>query len=95
MATPGPNLNAPGFGAFEPAIAFDTASDWSSTETVTLPANVPLSSTPAPSSSTSTLTPTPISTSTSVSSASYTSLLKLIALVVIAFLLAVIIFLLL
>ena len=66
-------------------------SGWSNTETVTVPANVPLSPIPAPSSSTSTLTPTP--TLTSVSSASYASLL-LIALVVIAFLLAIIIFLL-
>ncbi len=66
---------------------------WSNTQTVSVPASIPLSPTPAPSSSTSTLTPTPTVTVTSVSSASYTFLL-LIALVVIAFLLVVIIFLL-
>ncbi len=66
-------------------------SAWSNTQTVTIPANIPLSPTPTPSSSTSTITPTP--TLTSVSSAFYASLL-LIALFVIAFLLAIIIFLL-
>lgn len=79
--------------ALNPQYAFEgETSGWSKTETVIVPANTPLSSTPTLTSSTSTLTPT--STLTSVSSASYASLL-LIALVVIAFLLAVIIFLLL
>jgi len=67
-------------------------SSWSNTETVTIPADIPLSPTPAPTSSPSALTPT--TTQTSVTSASYASLL-LIALVVIAVLLAVIVFLLL
>ncbi len=64
-------------------------SSWSATQTVTVPANIPLSSTPAPSSSTSRLTPTPAS----VSSASYASLLLIttMTVVVIAVLLAIII----
>lgn len=74
-------------------------SGWSKTETVSVPANVPLSPTPAPSSSTQTLTstPSPTSTPTPVSSASNTLLLLTItvALIVIAFLLAIIAFLLL
>jgi hypothetical protein len=66
-------------------------SGWSSTQTVTIPANIPLSPTPTPSSST--LTPTPTPTVTSVSSAPNSSLLLIttIALVVIAFLLVIII----
>jgi hypothetical protein len=67
-------------------------SDWSSPQTTTIPASIPLSPTPAPSSSGSTPTTTP--TSTSVSSAPSSSSLLLIttvALIVIAFLLAVII----
>ena len=83
----------PGFDSWATAFSGAT-SGWSNTETVTVPANIPLSPTPAPSSSTSTQTPTPTPSLTSVSSASYASLL-LIALVVIAFLLAIIIFLLL
>ncbi len=85
-------------GAIAPNYIFEgETSDWSPTQTVTIPANIPLSPTPAPSSSTSTLTPTPTPTLTSVSSASYASLLLIttIAFVVIAFLLAIIIFLLL
>ena len=78
-------------GFTEGSVFTGVTSPWSSTQTVNVPANTPLSPTPAPSSSTSPLTPTP--TSTSVSSASYTSLL-LIALVVIALLLVTIIFLL-
>jgi hypothetical protein len=68
-----------------------TTSDWSNTQTISIPANTPLSTTSTPPSSTSTLTPTP--TLTSVSSTSYASLLLIttIALVVIAFLLAIII----
>ena len=64
-------------------------SDWSRNQTVTIPANTPLSPTPAPSS--------PTSTPMSVSSALNSSLLLITttAVVVIAFLLAVIIFLLL
>lgn len=69
-------------------------SGWSDTQTVTLPANVPLSPTPAPTSSTSTPTPTPTKTPiTSISQVNSNSLL-LIALAVIVFLLVVIIFLL-
>jgi len=71
---------------------------WSSTQTVNVPANVPLSPTPAPSSSTLTLTPTPTPSSltltlTPTPTSSYASLLLIttIALVVIAFLLAIII----
>ena len=71
-------------------------SPWSPTQTVIVPANIPLSPTPAPSSSTSTLTPTPTPTLTSVGSASTSSLLSTttIALVIIAVLLAIIVFLL-
>jgi hypothetical protein len=75
-----------------PYVFFGGLSGWSNTQTVTLPANIPLSPTPTMSSSPSSITPTP--TLTSVSSASYASLL-LTALVVIVFLLAVIVFLLL
>ena len=76
-------------------------SAWSPTQTVTIPANVPLSPTPSPSTltptPTATPTATPKSTLTSVSSEFNSSLLLIttIALVVIAFLLAIIIFLLL
>ena len=98
------NPNPPYFGGTTYSFVGQTSS-WSPTQTVTIPANVLLSSTSAPSSSTQILTPTPTPSSststlsptptlTSFSSASYASLL-LIALVVIAFLLAVIIFLLL
>ena len=79
-----------------PQYAFEgETSSWSPTQTVTIPANVPLSPTPTSSSSTSTQTPAP--TSTSVNSTSNASLLLIttIALVVIAILLAIIIFLLL
>ena len=67
-----------------------TESGWSTSQTVSIPANVPLSPTPAPSSSSSTPTSP---TSTSVSSSSYASLLLIttVAFVIIAFLLAVII----
>jgi hypothetical protein len=61
-------------------------SGWSDMQTVTIPANTPLSTTPAPSSSTSTLTPTPTAKSSLL-------LITTVALVVIAFLLAIIIFL--
>jgi hypothetical protein len=66
-----------------------TESDWSTTQTVSIPANIPLSPTPAPSSSSS--TPTPTLTPVSSASSSLLLLTTTIALVVIAFLLAVII----
>ncbi len=71
-------------------------SAWSSTQTISIPASIPLSPTSIPSSSTSTPTLTSIPTLTTVSSASYASplLITTIALIVIAFLLAIIIFLL-
>ena len=75
---------------------YGNTGSWSSTQTVNVPANVPLSPTPAPSSSTSTPTSTP--TSTASSSSPSTSLLLItntISLIVIAILLAVIIVLLL
>jgi hypothetical protein len=75
-------------GGFPQGTEFDgQTSGWSNTQTVTLPANVPLSPTPAPSSSSSTPTLTP------ASSASNALLLLTVsvALIVIAFLLAVII----
>ena len=80
---------------YSPYVFHGSESGWSNTQTLSIPANIPLSPTPAPSSSTSTVTPTP--TLTSVSSAPNASLLLIttIALVVIAFLLAIIIFLLL
>ena len=81
-----PLANTP-FGSFH----YETSS-WSPTQTITVPATIPLSPTPAPTSSISAQTPT--LTSKSASSAFYAFLL-LIALVVIAFLLAIIIFLLL
>jgi hypothetical protein len=65
-------------------------SGWSGTQTVSIPPYVPLSATPAPSSSSSTPTLTPVS---SASNALFL-LTATIALIVIAFLLAVIIFLL-
>ena len=67
-----------------------TESDWSTTQTVSIPANTPLSPTPAPSSSSS----TPIFTPVSSASSSLLLLTTTIALIVFAFLLAVIIFLL-
>jgi hypothetical protein len=67
---------------------------WSITQTVNVPANVPLSPTPTPSSSTSPLTPTETPTSTAASS-SLISFLLLTSTIVIAILLAVIIVLLL
>jgi hypothetical protein len=75
-------------GGFPEGTEFNgQTSGWSNTQTVTLPANVPLSPTPAPSSSSSTPTLTP------ASSASNALLLLTVsvALIVIAFLLAVII----
>ena len=42
-----------------PYVFVGLTSGWSNTQTVTIPANIPLSPTPAPSSSTSTPTPTP------------------------------------
>jgi hypothetical protein len=74
-----------------PYVFYGQTSAWSNTQTVNVPANIPLSPTPAPSSSTQTQTPT--STLAPVSSASNTLLLLTItvALAVIAFLLAVII----
>ena len=67
-------------------------SDWSSPQTITIPASVPLSPTPAPSSS-SPLTPTetPTSTAASGSLISFLLITNTISLIVIAFLLAVII----
>lgn len=83
-----------GWGA--PWVFNGTQGSWSNTQTLSVPANVPLSPTPAPSSSTSTQKPMQTPLSTAVSSASYASLLLVttVALVVIAVLLAVIIFLL-
>ncbi len=68
-------------------------SEWSNSQTITIPTSISPSPTPAPSYSTSTQTPTQTKTSTTVSSTSYASLLLIttIALVAIAFLLAVII----
>jgi hypothetical protein len=64
-------------------------SSWSNSQTILVPANIPLSPTPAPSSS-SPLTPTETPTSTAASS-SLISFLLLISTIVIAILLAVII----
>jgi len=69
---------------------YGTTSAWSPTQTVTIPANVPLSPTPAPSSSPSPLTPTETPTSTATSS-SLISFLLITSTIVIAILLAVII----
>jgi hypothetical protein len=66
-------------------------SGWSKTQTVTLPADIPLSPTATPSSSTSTLTPTPTLTSVGSAPNSYLLLITTIALVVIVSLLVVII----
>lgn len=68
-------------------------SEWSNSQTITIPTGISSTSAPASSSSTATQTPTQTQTSTTVSSTSYTSLLIIttIALVAIAFLLAVII----
>ena len=70
-----------------------STSVWSNAQTISVPANIPLSPTPAPSTSTPTLSPT----STSISSIPNSSLLLITtaAVVVIVFLLAIIIFLLL
>jgi len=70
---------------------YGTTSAWSPTQTVTIPANVPLSPTPAPSSSTSPLTPTETPTSTAESSSPPTSFWQITSTIVIAILLAVII----
>lgn len=83
-----------------PVIVVNT-SDWSSTRTISVPANVPLSSPSSPiptssSSPTSTSTSTPTSTTTSSSpSTSFLLITNTISLIVIAILLAVIIVLLL
>jgi len=75
-----------------PEVFEGETSAWSSTQTVTVPANTPLSPTPAPSSSSSTPAITPTSTSAgSAPSSSSLLLITTVALVVIAFLLAVII----
>ena len=68
-------------------------SSWSATQTVTIPANVPLSPTPAPTFLTPTQTPTSKPTSTPVNNPSYKSLLLIttIAIVAVAILLAVIV----
>ena len=78
-----------------PYVFVGDTSGWSNTETVTVPANMPLSASPAPASSTSTLTPSPTLMSVSSASCASSSLITNIALVVIAILLAIIIFLLL
>ena len=78
-----------------PYVIYGEASGWSSSQTITMPVNTPLSSTPTPLSSASTPSPssTPISTSKSVSIALNPSLelIVIMALVVIVFLLVIII----
>ena len=79
-------------GFSTPWVFNGTESSWSNTQTLSIPANIPLSPTPAPSSSP--LTSTETATSTAASS-SLISFLLLISTIVIAILLAVIIVLLL
>jgi hypothetical protein len=80
---------SPLYGPYGAAFSGETSA-WSSTQTVTVPENIPLSPTPAPSSSTSPLTPTETPTSTTASS-SLISFLLIASTIVIAFLLAVIV----
>jgi hypothetical protein len=70
-----------------------TTTNWSNSQTISVPANVPLSPTPAPSSTTSPLTPTetPTSTAASGSLISFLLITNTVSLIIIAFLLAVII----
>jgi hypothetical protein len=73
-------------GFSTPWVFNGTESSWSNTQTLSIPANIPLSPTPAPSSSSSTPTLSPTK-----SAASSLALIIAVSLVVIAFLLAVIV----